>query len=151
MADKRKRPTGSSKQNKSGGIIVSVVEQTTRLAGETTRIAGEMLDSAGNVATTARATGADWVKGVSPTAAEMLRPGSKKKAASGRAARQPRKTVVGKATAGAAGTARKTTKSAGKATAQATTAASRATKQVARSVKQTARSARTSAKGSKKK
>ncbi len=144
MADKRKRT--SSSKSKSGGIISGVVDQTTH-------IAGEMLDSAGNVANTARETGAEWVAGVSPTAAEMLRPGSKKKTAvGGRAARQPAKTAA-KATTGAAQAARSTAKTAGKATKQATKTASKATKQVARNAQKVASGARKSApaKSSKKK
>jgi hypothetical protein len=87
MAEKRKRTSS----NQGGGIISSVVGQTARVAEETTRIAGELIDSATSAANTARETGAEWVKGVSPTAAEVIRPGARKrKAAGGRAARQPR-------------------------------------------------------------
>src|ERR671932_470394 len=98
MAEKRKR---TSSEDKGGGIISNVVEQTSRVAGETTRIAGEVLDSATSAANTARETGAEWVKGISPTAAEVIKPGrSKRKSAGGRAARPPRKTKAGKAAAG---------------------------------------------------
>ncbi|HYX40924.1 MAG TPA: hypothetical protein VE821_04465, partial [Pyrinomonadaceae bacterium] len=71
MADKRKR---TSNKGKGGGVVTSVVDQTTRLADETTRIAGEVLDSAAKLTNTARETGAEWVGGVSPTAAELIRP-----------------------------------------------------------------------------
>ncbi len=72
MAEKRKR-TSSKNSTDAGGIISGLVEQVTSLAGETSRIAGEVLGSAGSVANTARETGAEWVEGVSPTAAELLR------------------------------------------------------------------------------
>jgi hypothetical protein len=136
MADKRKR-TSSDKSK--GGVVASVVEQTTHVAGETTRIASEMLDSAANIANTARATGAEWVAGVSPTAADLLRPGGGKKAQGVRAARQPRKTAAGKATTKPAGAACKTAASVGKATARATKAARSATKQVVRGAQKAAR------------
>jgi hypothetical protein len=135
MADKRKGT--SSKQSKGGGgIISSVVDQTTR-------IAGEMIDTASSMTNTARETGADWVKGVSPTAADVLRPGGKSKAAGGRASRQPRKgTAAGTAAASVASQARKTTKSVGRAATGATKTAGRAAAKTARRVtKQAARPA----------
>ena len=110
-------------------------------AEETTHIAGEVLDSATSAANTARETGAEWVKGVSPTAAEVLRPGARKKTKK-RAARQPRKTAAGKAAAGAARTANKAAKSAGKAAANATRAISRTVKQAARGAQKATRPTR---------
>ena len=116
MAEKRKR---TSRGGKGGGIVSNVVEQTSRVAEETTRIAGEVLDSATSVANTARETGAEWVKGVSPTAADVIRPSGRKKTKK-RAARQPRKTGAGKAAASATRTTNKAAKRTGKAAASAT-------------------------------
>jgi hypothetical protein len=149
MAEKRKR---TSSGDKGGGIIANVVEQSSRLAQETTRIAGEVLDSATSAANTARETGAEWVKGISPTAAEVIKPGrSTRKSAGGRAARQPRKTKSGKAAAGEARQANKAVKRAGKAAASATRAAGRTATRTARGAPKAARSVATGRKGGAKK
>jgi hypothetical protein len=141
MAEKGKR-TGS-RRSKDGGIISTAVEQVSRAATETTRIAGEVLDSATSAANTARETGAEWVKGVSPTAADVLRPGGRKQKAGGRAARQPRKTAAGKAAAGEVRQANKAVKRAGKTAASATRAATRTAGRVASGARKAARAATT--------
>lgn len=151
MANKGKRTSSKKSKGAGGNIISSVVGQTARVAEETTRIAGELMDSATSAANTARETGAEWVKGVSPTAADVLRPSGRKKAAGGRASRQPRKTGAGKAAAGAARQANKAAKGAGKAVASATRAAGRTASRAASSAQKAASTATKGRKGGAKK
>src|SRR2546423_1453425 len=135
MADKRKRTSGG-KNKRGGGFISGVVEQTTHMAGE-------VWDSAASMTNMARETSADWVRGVSPTAAEVLRPGKRRQKTQAR--RASAKTSAGKAAAGVARATRKTTARASKATTRAAKTASKTATRVTRSASKGGRS-----KGSKK-
>ncbi|HEX8140390.1 MAG TPA: hypothetical protein VF544_22690 [Pyrinomonadaceae bacterium] len=60
-----------------GGLLDTLLAAGEQVFKEASRITGEVMERAGNLNEAVLKTEADWIEGVSPTAAALLRPGEK--------------------------------------------------------------------------